>query len=49
MSGGRFLMGVGPSGPQVIEGWHGEKFGKPLMRTREYIEILRKALARDEP
>lgn len=49
MSGGRFLMGVGPSGPQVIEGWHGQAFGKPLMRTREYIQILRKALAREEP
>ena len=49
MSGGRFLMGVGPSGPQVIEGWHGEVFGKPLMRTREYIEILRNILERKEP
>ena len=49
MSGGRFLMGVGPSGPQVIEGWHGQAYGKPLMRTREYIAILRKALAREEP
>jgi len=49
MSGDRFLMGVGPSGPQVIEGWHGEAFGKPLMRTREYIAILRNILARKEP
>ncbi len=49
MSGGRFLMGVGPSGPQVIEGWHGQPFGKPLLRTREYISILRKILAREEP
>ncbi|MDD9906296.1 MAG: LLM class F420-dependent oxidoreductase [Rhodospirillaceae bacterium] len=49
MSGGRFLMGVGPSGPQVIEGWHGEPFGKPLMRTREYIAILRQILERKEP
>ena len=49
MSGGRFLMGIGPSGPQVIEGWHGEAFGKPLLRTREYISILRKILAREEP
>ena len=49
MSGGRFLMGVGPSGPQVIEGWHGQAFGKPLLRTREYIEILRRALVREEP
>lgn len=49
MSGDRFLMGIGPSGPQVIEGWHGEPFGKPLMRTREYIAILRQILARKEP
>lgn len=49
MSGGRFLMGVGPSGPQVIEGWHGQAFGKPLLRTREYIAILRKILAREAP
>lgn len=49
MSGGRFLMGIGPSGPQVIEGWHGEPFGKPLLRTREYVAILRKILAREEP
>ena len=49
MSGDRFLMGLGPSGPQVIEGWHGEPFGKPLMRTREYIAILRQILARKEP
>jgi F420-dependent oxidoreductase-like protein len=49
MSGGRFLMGIGPSGPQVIEGWHGQAFGKPLLRTREYIAIVRKILAREEP
>lgn len=49
MSGGRFMMGVGPSGPQVIEGWHGQSFGKPLMRTREYISILRQILAREAP
>ena len=49
MSGGRFLMGIGPSGPQVIEGWHGQPYGKPLTRTREYITILRKILAREEP
>jgi F420-dependent oxidoreductase-like protein len=49
MSGGRFLMGIGPSGPQVIEGWHGQPYGKPLLRTREYITILRKILAREEP
>lgn len=49
MSGGRFLMGIGPSGPQVIEGWHGQPYGKPLARTREYIAILRQILAREEP
>ncbi|HUS96170.1 MAG TPA: LLM class F420-dependent oxidoreductase [Hyphomicrobiaceae bacterium] len=49
MSGGRFLLGIGPSGPQVIEGWHGEVFGKPLKRTREYIEIIRKIFERKSP
>jgi F420-dependent oxidoreductase-like protein len=47
MSSGRFLMGIGPSGPQVVEGWHGVPYGKPLTRTREYIEIVRKVLARE--
>lgn len=49
MSDGRFLLGLGPSGPQVIEGWHGEVFGKPLKRTREYIGIIRQILAREKP
>ena len=49
LSGGRFLLGVGPSGPQVIEGWHGVAYGKPLGRTKEYIAIIRKALARETP
>jgi F420-dependent oxidoreductase-like protein len=49
MSGNRFLMGIGPSGPQVIEGWHGMPYGKPLGRTREYIEIVRKVFAREAP
>jgi alkanesulfonate monooxygenase SsuD/methylene tetrahydromethanopterin reductase-like flavin-dependent oxidoreductase (luciferase family) len=49
LSGNRFLCGVGPSGPQVIEGWHGVPFGKPLGRTREYIEIIRKIIARKAP
>src|SRR5262249_31958731 len=40
MSGNRFLCGIGPSGPQVVEGWHGVPFGKPLKRTREYISII---------
>jgi F420-dependent oxidoreductase-like protein len=49
LSGGRFILGIGPSGPQVVEGWHGVPYGKPLQRTREYIEIVRKILAREEP
>jgi F420-dependent oxidoreductase-like protein len=47
MSGGRFLLGLGTSGPQVVEGWHGEAWGKPLGKTREYVEIVRAALRRD--
>ncbi len=47
MSGGRFILGLGTSGPQVVEGWHGEAWGKPLGKTREYIEIVRAALRRD--
>src|SRR5918998_6673612 len=47
MSGGRFLLGLGTSGPQVVEGWHGEPWGKPLGRTREYVEIVRRALRRE--
>lgn len=46
LSGGRFRMGLGVSGPQVSEGWHGVRFDKPLSRTREYVEIVRMALAR---
>jgi F420-dependent oxidoreductase-like protein len=49
LSGGRFVLGLGPSGPQVVEGWHGVAYGKPLTRTREYIKIIRKILAREEP
>lgn len=49
LSGNRFLCGIGPSGPQVIEGWHGVPFGKPLARTREYVAILRQALERKGP
>jgi F420-dependent oxidoreductase-like protein len=49
LSGGRFILGIGPSGPQVVEGWHGVPYGKPLQRTREYIEIIRKILAREVP
>jgi F420-dependent oxidoreductase-like protein len=47
MSGGRFLLGLGTSGPQVVEGWHGLPWGKPLTRTREYIEIVRRTLRRE--
>jgi F420-dependent oxidoreductase-like protein len=49
LSGGRFILGVGPSGPQVAEGWHGVPYGKPLSRTREYISIVRQILAREAP
>ncbi|HYM33115.1 MAG TPA: LLM class F420-dependent oxidoreductase [Candidatus Cybelea sp.] len=49
LSGNRFLCGLGPSGPQVVEGWHGVLFGKPQERTREYITIIRKILARTAP
>jgi F420-dependent oxidoreductase-like protein len=47
ISGGRFVLGLGVSGPQVVEGWHGQPFAKPLTRTREYVDIVRKALARE--
>jgi F420-dependent oxidoreductase-like protein len=47
MSGGRFLLGLGNSGPQVVEGWHGEPWGKPLAKTREYVELVRAALRRE--
>ena len=47
LSGGRFLMGLGTSGPQVVEGWHGEPWGKPLTKTREYVEIVRSILRRE--
>jgi len=49
LSGGRFLLGLGVSGPQVVEGWHGQPFGKPLTRTREYVEIVRAIWARERP
>ena len=47
LSNGRMLLGIGSSGPQVAEGWHGQPFAQQLQRTREYVEILRKALARE--
>jgi len=46
LSGGRMLLGIGSSGPQVAEGWHGQRFARQLARTREYVEIVRTALAR---
>jgi len=49
LSGGRFRLGLGVSGPQVIEGWHGQPFGKPLVKTREYVEIVRAILRREKP
>ncbi|WP_022928677.1 LLM class F420-dependent oxidoreductase [Patulibacter americanus] len=47
LSDGRFILGIGSSGPQVAEGWHGQRFGKQLKRTREYVAVVRKALARE--
>jgi F420-dependent oxidoreductase-like protein len=47
LSGGRFLLGLGTSGPQVVEGWHGQPWGKPLTKTREYVAIVRAVLRRE--
>lgn len=49
LTGGRVLLGLGVSGPQVVEGWHGVPYGKPLRRTREYVEIVRLILRRERP
>ncbi len=49
LSGGRMILGLGVSGPQVVEGWYGRPFAKPLARTREYIDIIRQVLAREAP
>jgi F420-dependent oxidoreductase-like protein len=49
LTGGRFRLGVGVSGPQVVEGWYGRPFGKPLARTREYVDIIRQVWRREEP
>jgi F420-dependent oxidoreductase-like protein len=49
LSGGRLILGIGVSGPQVVEGWYGQPFPKPLGRTREFIQVLRAMLRRDEP
>jgi F420-dependent oxidoreductase-like protein len=47
LSGGRMILGIGSSGPQVAEGWHGQRFGRQLARTREYVAVVRMALARE--
>src|ERR1700716_2824060 len=49
LSNGRFALGIGVSGPQVVEGWYGQPFAKPLARTREYIAIVRDVIARQAP
>jgi len=49
LSGGRHILGLGVSGPQVVEGWYGQSFAKPLARTREYIDIVRQVWAREKP
>ncbi len=49
LSGGRFILGLGASGPQVVEGWYGQPYPRPLERTREYVQIIRKIIAREEP
>ncbi|OLF19062.1 LLM class F420-dependent oxidoreductase [Actinophytocola xanthii] len=49
LSGGRAILGLGVSGPQVVEGWYGAPFGRPLARTREYVSVVRQVLAREAP
>jgi F420-dependent oxidoreductase-like protein len=49
LSGGRFILGLGVSGPQVVEGWYGQPYPRPLARTREYIEVVRTIVAREKP
>jgi F420-dependent oxidoreductase-like protein len=49
LSGGRFILGIGASGPQVVEGWYGQPYPRPLERTREFIDIVRLILAREKP
>jgi F420-dependent oxidoreductase-like protein len=49
LSGNRFIVGLGASGPQVVEGWHGVRYGKPVTRLREYVEIMKKIFAREAP
>src|SRR5699024_4719624 len=47
LSGGRVILGLGASGPQVVEGWYGQPYPRPLQRTREYVDIVRQVLARE--
>ncbi len=49
LSGGRFILGLGASGPQVVEGWYGQPYPRPLERTREYVDIVRQVFARQAP
>jgi len=49
LANGRFIMGLGASGPQVVEGWYGQPYPKPLARTREYVEVVRQVVARERP
>jgi F420-dependent oxidoreductase-like protein len=49
LSGGRFVLGLGASGPQVVEGWYGQPYRRPLARTREFVEIVREVIARERP
>lgn len=49
LSGGRFIVGLGASGPQVVEGWHGVAYGRPITRLREYVAVMRKIFAREAP
>ena len=49
LSGGRFIVGLGASGPQVVEGWHGVAYGRPITRLKEYVTVMRKIFAREEP
>ena len=49
LSNGRFIVGLGASGPQVIEGWHGVAYGKPVTRLKEYVKIMKQIFAREEP
>ncbi|WP_127125419.1 LLM class F420-dependent oxidoreductase [Georgenia sp. SYP-B2076] len=49
LSGGRFILGLGASGPQVVEGWYGQPYPRPLARTREYVDVVRQVLRREAP